>query len=80
MAWQVSEGIERGHLRSTEQGMIELAATLAGRWPDVSPETMQLAARSYHQIFGEKNAPDLRLVLVNGSGTVLSDSSHLYKP
>lgn len=24
MAWQVSEGIQRGHLRSTEQGMIEL--------------------------------------------------------
>jgi len=80
MAWKVGEGIQRGHLRSTEQGMIELAAAMAARWPDLPPETMRLAGAQYQHVFGAKNAPDLRMVLVGPDGRVISDSHGLYAP
>ncbi|MCK9589761.1 MAG: hypothetical protein M0Q93_10440, partial [Terrimicrobiaceae bacterium] len=39
-AWKVGQSIERSHLRSTEQGMIDTALVVAETWSPQSLETL----------------------------------------
>lgn len=74
--WQVRVTIEKSHLRSTEQGMIDTALILADAIK--SPETLgtlprarEIDRRVFHDL-----EPGVRVTLYDAQGKVLSDTEH----
>ena len=77
--WQVRLNIERSHLRSTEQGMIDTALVLADAvgvqsLPDL-PVTREVKRRVFRDL-----SPGLRAVIYDGQGRVVSDSDGTLAP
>lgn len=76
--WQVRMNIERSHLRSTEQGMIDTALVLADamKTPD-SLGSLPRAREIDRKIFRDAD-PGLRVVVLDVERRVLSDTSGEY--
>ena len=72
-AWNVGQSIERSHLRSTEQGMIDTALVVAESWSHQSLETLPTAREIQRRLF-EDISPNLRVVLYDPEGKVLHDT------
>lgn len=72
-ARKVSQSIERSHLRSTEQGMIDTALVVAETWARESLETLPTAREIRKAVF-EDYSPNLRIVLYDPSGKVVHDT------
>lgn len=79
--WQVQRTIERSHLVSTEQGMIDTAMVIAeGFAPEVNagiplsnlPMTREVKRRVFKDL-----TPDLRIVLYDAQGAIVSDTDNL---
>ena len=78
--WQVQIGIERSHLRSTEQGMIDTAFVLADSLQSSGELTTLPATREIKQrVFGG-DFNDLRVILYDKAGRVLTDSDRQLAP
>ncbi|MFZ4682608.1 MAG: ATP-binding protein [Terrimicrobiaceae bacterium] len=78
--WQVQIGIERSHLRSTELGMIDTALVLADSLQSSTELTTLPAAREIKRRVFDDNFNDLRVVLYDKDGRVLSDSDSQLAP
>jgi len=76
-AWKVGQSIERSHLRSTEQGMIDTALVVAETWSHQSLETLPTAREILRTVFGDLS-PNLRIVLYGPAGKVLHDTSNAW--
>ena len=76
-AWKVGQGIERSHLRSAEQGMIDTALVVAETWSPPSLETLPTAHEIQRKVFGDLT-PNLRIVLYDPAGKVLHDTANLW--
>lgn len=72
-AWKVSQSIERSHLRSTEQGMIDTALVVAEAWARQSLETLPTTREIRKTVF-EDFSPNLRIVLYDPTGKLLHDT------
>lgn len=72
-AWKVGQSIERSHLRSTEQGMIDTALVVAETWARESLETLPTAREIRKTVF-EDYSPNLRIVLYDPTGKVVHDT------
>lgn len=72
-AWKVREGIEKSHLRSTEQGMIDTALVLAETWEQASLTTLPQVREIIRGVFKD-SSPNLRVVLYDPQGRVLHDT------
>lgn len=78
--WQVQIGIERSHLRSTEQGMIDTALVLADSLQSSGELTTLPVTREIKQrVFGD-DLNDLRVILYDKTGRVLTDSDGQLAP
>lgn len=73
-AWKVGQGIERSHLRSTEQGMIDTALIVAEMRPQYPSETLPITREILRNIFKDFD-PNLRIVTYDSSGHVQQDSN-----
>jgi two-component system, OmpR family, sensor histidine kinase CreC len=80
--WQVQRTIARSHLISTEQGMIDTALVIAESFNPVSgaplanlPMTREVKRRVFRD-----SAPDLRVILYDARGAVISDTDGLLVP
>ncbi len=73
-AWKVGQGIERSHLRSTEQGMIDTALVVAEAWGQAPLADMPNAREILRTVFNDLS-PNLRLVLLDPQGRVLHDTA-----
>ncbi len=78
LAWKVGQGIERGHLRSTEAGMIDTALIVAESFSARPAAGLPVASEIRRRVFRDED-PNLRVVLYDASGRVLSDSSGFWK-
>ncbi len=76
-AWKVGQGIERSHLRSTEQGMIDTALVIAETWPSTSIENLPAAREILIKVFNDLS-PNLRIVLYDPRGIVLHDTGNIW--
>ena len=76
-AWKVGQGIERSHLRSTEQGMIDTGLVVAEAWSHQSLEALPTAREILKTVFGDLS-PNLRIVLYDSSGKVLHDTANAW--
>ena len=76
-AWKVGQGIERSHLRSAEQGMIDTALVVAETWLPRSLKTLPTAREIQRSVFGDLS-PNLRIVLYDPAGKVLHDTANLW--
>lgn len=72
-AWKVGQGIERSHLRSTEQGMIDTALVIAETWGNAPLNSLPHACEIVRNVFGDLS-PNLRIVLYDPQGKVLHDT------
>jgi len=72
--WQVQVTIERSHLRSTEQGMIDTALVLADSLQTPGELTTLPSAREIKSRVFSDGFSDLRVVLYDKAGRVLSDT------
>lgn len=82
--WQVQRTIERSHLVSTEQGMIDTAMVVAEGFATASaagsplsdlPVTREVKRRIFKDL-----SPDLRIVIYNAAGQIVSDTSGAFAP
>jgi two-component system sensor histidine kinase CreC len=73
-AWKVGQGIERSHLRSTEQGMIDTGLVLAETWGQVPLEDLPDAREILRTVFSD-TSPNLRIVFYDPQGRVLQDTA-----
>lgn len=80
--WQVRVNIERSHLVSTEQGMIDTALLAADvlrdgipGFPSSLPSTREIKRRVFKDL-----SPDLRIVVYDGSGLAILDTENLLPP
>lgn len=73
-AWKVGQGIERSHLRSTEQGMIDTALVLAETWEQAPLEGLPKAREIVRRVFNDA-APNLRIIFYDAQGRVLQDTA-----
>lgn len=78
-AWKVGQGIERSHLRSTEEGMIDTALVIAEAWPNPPQGNLRIARETLRRVF-KNPAPNLRMVLLSPEGLVQHDSEGKYFP
>lgn len=78
-AWKVGEGIERSHLRSTEQGMIDTGLVLAETWEQASLTNLPHAREIIRRVFNDFS-PNLRVVLYDPRGRVLHDTGGVLAP
>ncbi len=78
--WQVRVTIERSHLRSTEQGMIDTALVLADTLGEHSSLTRLPMAHEIKRRVFKDLSPDLRIVVYDAEGRVVSDTAGLWKP
>lgn len=78
-AWKVGQSIERSHLRSTEQGMIDTALVVAETWSPQSLETLPTTREILKTVF-EDLSPNLRIVLYDPAGKVLHDTGKVWPP
>jgi len=73
--WQVLGNIERSHLRSTEMGMIDTALVLADSLQSTDELSSLPSAREIkRRVFGD-NFHNLRIVLCDPRGRVVSDTA-----
>jgi two-component system sensor histidine kinase CreC len=72
-AWKVGQGIERSHLRSTEQGMIDTGLVLAETWEAAPLTNLPHARETFQKVFKD-SSPNLRAVFYDVSGRVLHDT------
>ncbi len=78
--WQVRITIEKSHLRSTEQGMIDTALVLADILPDKgSLNSLPVMHEVKRRIFKDLS-PDLRVVIYDTDAKVLADSDGILAP
>jgi two-component system sensor histidine kinase CreC len=73
-AWHVGRGLERSHLRSTEQGMIDTALVLAETWGRAPLADMPDAREILRTVFNDPT-PNLRVVFFDPQGRVLHDTA-----
>jgi len=78
-AWKVGEGIERSHLRSTEQGMIDTGLVLAETWEQAPLTDLPHAREIIRRVFKDFS-PNLRIVLYDPRGRVLHDTGGVLAP
>ncbi len=78
-AWKVGQGIERSHLRSTEQGMIDTALVVVEAWPEAPKAKMPVARETLRLVFQDSTA-NLRVVMLSPEGAVLHDTEGNYYP
>ncbi len=78
-AWKVGEGIERSHLRSTEQGMIDTGLVLAETWEQAPLTDLPHAREIIRRVFRDFS-PNLRIVLYDPRGRVLHDTGGVLAP
>lgn len=76
-AWKVGQGIERSHLRSAEQGMVDTALVVAETWSPQSLESLPTAREIQRRVF-EDLSPNLRIVLYDPAGKVLHDTANAW--
>ncbi len=72
-AWKVGQGIERSHLRSTEQGMIDTGLVIAETWEPAPLTNLPHAREIFRKVFKDIS-PNLRIVLYDKQGRVLHDT------
>lgn len=72
-AWKVGQGIERSHLRSTEQGMIDTGLIVAEMRPQYPSATLPITREILRNIFKDFD-PNLRIVTYDSAGRVQQDS------
>lgn len=78
--WQVMVKIEHSHLYSTEQGMIDTALVLADAMAaDSNLSSLPLTREIKRRVFKDLS-PNLRVVVYDAEGTVLSDTENLLIP
>jgi two-component system sensor histidine kinase CreC len=77
-AWKVGQGIERSHMRSTEQGMIDTALVLAESVSGNSLGDLPASRETLRTVFGDQN-PNLRVVFYTQEGKVLHDTAGIYQ-
>lgn len=75
---QVRLNIERGHLYSTEQGMIDTALVLADAL-DANLENLPATREIRRRVFKDLT-PDLRVIVYDASGRVIDDTSRIFPP
>ena len=75
-AWKVGQGIERSHLRSTEQGMIDTGLVLAETWEAAPLTNLPHAREIFRKVFKDLS-PNLRAVFYDSQGLVLHDTGGL---
>ena len=78
-AWNVGQGIERSHLRSTEEGMIDTALVVAGRLDLSAPVGLERFREIRQSVFRDA-APNLRVVVHSPEGRVWHDSASIWEP
>lgn len=72
-AWKVGQSIERSHLVSTEQGMIDTAMVVAETWASQSLASLPATREILRTVFKDLS-PNLRIVLYDANGRVLHDT------
>lgn len=78
--WEVRITIEKSHLRSTEQGMIDTALVLADMLPDTrSLNSLPIMHEVKRRIFKDLS-PGLRVVVYDTDAKVLADSDGILPP
>jgi len=77
LAWSVGQSIERSHLRSTEEGMIDTALVVAETWSAASLTTLPTSREILRSVFKDFS-PNLRIVLLDVHGHVLHDTANLW--
>jgi len=80
--WQVRVHIERSHLVSTEQGMVDTALVVADSFHSQPPGFLGRLPQAHEirrRVFNDQS-PDLRIVLYDAEGGVLSDTEGVLSP
>jgi two-component system sensor histidine kinase CreC len=78
--WQVQIGIERSHLRSTEQGMIDTALVLADSLQSSGELANLPSAREIKRQVFHDNFNNLRVIVYDAQGHALSDTDNRLAP
>lgn len=76
-AWNVGQSIERSHLRSTEQGMIDTALVIAAAASPLPMGDLAAVRETQRSVFGE-SYPNLRIVIYSPEGLALHDTEGKY--
>ncbi len=76
-AWKVGQSIERSHLRSTEQGMIDAALVIAGSGRNLPMEDLASVRETQRSVFGA-SYPNLRIVTYSPEGLTIHDTEGKY--
>jgi len=76
-AWKVGQSIERSHLRSTEQGMIDTALVIAGTGSEPPMGDLAAVRETRQSVFGD-SYPNLRIVVYSPEGLTLYDTEGKY--
>lgn len=78
--WEVRITIEKSHLQSTEQGMIDTALALADALPDPAVlKNLPVTHEVKRRIFKDAR-PDLRVVIYDTDARVVVDTDNLWPP
>jgi len=78
--WQTARNIEQSHLRSTEQGMIDTALVLADAMSSAQSLEGLSRTREIKRLVFKDLSPNLRVVVYDAEGRVVSDTDNLLKP
>lgn len=78
-AWKVGQGIERSHLRSTEEGMIDTALVVAEGLDLTAPAGLERVREIRRLVFHDL-APNLRIVVYSPEGCVARDTASTWQP